>query len=333
MSFKTILKSAWHIAALFSITTGWLYAENGLPNPSARPKTQPKTVDMFVEALYWYTSENIDWAFTLQNKPNSTQTDYMAFDFQWAPGFRVGLGYSMEHDRWNTQASYNWFQSHASGASEGPITPGFFAIRLSLLEPFSSGNASINLHYNMFDWDLGRAFFVSNHLLLRPFIGMKAGWITQKIHSYWVRFNFNGLGSIYATEHLKQSFKGGGPKGGVTSKWILGNLQKHFFSLIGTFEAGYLWGHWSVHDKYEDTLVTIIRTNTTPRSFGSFVVHSFMGLGWDVNFDRDQSHFAMKLGYEIEDWFNQCQLFTDINGAQNNDLILQGLRASLCLDF
>jgi hypothetical protein len=324
-----MVRNLWQIASVFLILSH-LYADDGLPNPSTRPITQPKTIDMFVEALYWYTTENVDWAFTLHQNGNTVQTDYKAFVFQWAPGFRVGLGYNMEHDEWDTQASYNWFQSHASAASDGPITPGFFAARLSDLEPFSTGKASINLHYNMFTWDLGRSFLVSNHLALRPVIGMKAGWITQKIHSHWTLFD---IIPIYAAENLKQSFKGGGPKGGVTSKWYLGNTQKHLFSLISTFEAGYLWGHWSIQDKYEDTLATIIYTKTTPRSFGSFMLHGFMGLGWDVNFDHDRSHFAFKLGYEIEDWFNQCQIFTDIDGAQNNDLILQGFSASLCFDF
>lgn len=334
MVIRDIFKAMRQITSVFSLMIlGHLYADDGLPNPSARPQEQPRTIDVFLDALYWYTTENVDWAFTLHHKGNSTQTNYKAFVFNWAPGFRIGLGHNMEHDRWDTQASYTWFQSKASGAADGSITPGFFAARLSALEPFSKGHASINLHYNMFDWSLGRAFLVSNHLFLRPSIGMKAGWITQTIHSYWELFDFIGSNSLFARENLKQSFKGGGPKGGVSSKWQLGNTKKHFFSLINTFEAGYLWGHWSIQDKYEDTLATTISTITTPRSFGSFMLHCFMGLGWDVNFDHDRAHFECKLGYEIEDWFNQCQLFTDINGAQNNDLILQGFSASLGFDF
>ena len=318
------------IAALFAISS-MLCADEGLPNISSRPEMQPRTIDMSIEALYWYTSENVDWAFTLHSQGLSTQTNYKAFNFRWAPGFRIGLGYNMEHDEWDTQASYSWFQSSASGSSEGPITPGFFSARLSLAEPFSVGKASINLHYNMFDWDLGRSFFVSSHLLLRPSIGMKAGWITQLIHSYWEHFDFIGSSTLYARENLYQSFKGGGPKGALCSKWYLGSAKS--FSLISAFETGYLWGHWSIKDVYIDSLATVIPTKTTARSFASFMLHGSLGLSWETNFDRDRSHFAFKLVYEIEDWFNQCQFFTDINGAQNNDLILQGLSASLRFDF
>lgn len=253
------------------------------------------------------------------------------FVFNWAPGFRIGLGYNMVRDLWDTQASYISFQSKASGLTDGPVIPGFLPARLSGLEPFSKGSASIHVHYNMFDWDLGRAFFVSHHLLLRPFIGMKGGWITQKIDSEWEIFNFFGPDSLLATENLMQNFAGWGPKGGVSSKWVLYCTEKSFFSLMGRSEAGYLWGHWSIHDEYLDTLATTIPLITTLRRFGSFVLRSFIGLGWDVDFDRDCSHFEFKIGYEIEDWLNQCQFFTDINGAQNNDLILIGFRQAYAL--
>jgi hypothetical protein len=335
VSLRDIFRATLRIIPILSIIfLKTLHAEDGLSNLSLRPESQSKTVDMFVEALYWYTSEEIDWAYTLHHKESLTQTSYKSFVFNWAPGFRVGLGYNMEHDQWDTQITYTWFQSKASASSSGPITPGFLAARLSFLEPFSTGRASIHLHYNMFDWDLGRAFLISNHLTLRPSIGIKAGWINQKIHSYWELLNIlESPLSLLARENLKQDFKGGGPKGAVTANWCFGKTQSSYFSLIGMFEAGYLWGHWSIQDQYIDTLNTIIYTKTTPRSFGSFMLHSFLGLGWDCNFDQDRAHFKCKLGYEIEDWFNQCQIFTNISGAQSNDLILQGLTASLRFDF
>ena len=108
-------------------------------------------------------------------------------------------------------------------------------------------------------------------------------------------------------------------------------MQKHTLSLLANFEAGYLWGHWSIHDEFTDSLTQKIFLKTTPRNYGSIVFHSFMGLGWDSKLKRTQ--VALKIGYEIEDWFNQCQFFTDISGSQNNDLILQGLSLSLNFNF
>jgi hypothetical protein len=309
-----------------------IYADDGLPNPSIRPQAQSKTVDISVDALYWYTSEAVNWSYTRTLGDKSAQS-FNKFTFDWAPGFRIGLGYNMMHDQWDTQASYTWFQSKASDHVNGIVTSAFLPARLSLLEPFSEGKASINLHYNIFDWDLGRSFLVSKHLIFRPCIGFKGGWINQTIHSHWFTPNFLDLFKVSASENLKNSFQGGGPKAGITGKWCFGNVQKHYFSIIGQFEAGYLWGHWSIRDKFIDTFSTEIQLKTSDRNFGSFLIHSFFGFGWDCNFDRDQSHFGVKLGYEIEDWFNQFQIYSDTSGSQNNDLILQGLTLSTRFDF
>ena len=288
-----------------------------------------KTVDLFAKAIYWYTSETTDWAFTLADTPNTVKTVYQTLVFEWAPGFSVGLGYTMEHDQWDTQASYTWFQSKASAhAGNGSITPGFLAARLSDLEPFSTGKANMHIHYNIFDWDVGRKFCVTQALSLRPSIGLKGGWINQTIHSHWTLFRLPGF---TAAENLKQTFQTAGPKGGIAGKWCFGHVQKHFFSLLAAFEAGYLWGHWSIHDQFTDALSQLIYLKTTPRNYGSVVFHSFMGLEWDYRWSC--THVALKFGYEIEDWLNQSQFFTDISGSQNGDLILQGLNLSLHFDF
>jgi len=318
------LKGFLQIASFFSMMlASFLHADEGLSN----------AVHISAEALYWYTSETVDWAFTLKSDQNTVKTSYKTFSFDWAPGFRVGLGYNGECDEWDVRANYTWFRSRAKDSTDGPVTSAFFGARLSELEPFSSGKASLNLDYNMLDGDLGRVFFVSECLSFRFAIGVKGGWITQRIHSSWVNPSFLGFIPVFAKENLKQTFGCVGPKGGVIGQWYFGTIQNHSFSLIGQLESGYLWGHWSIKDKYVNNFETVIRVITDERNFGSLFLRSFLGVGWDVTFNQDCAHFALKFGYEIEDWFNQCQIFTDTSGSQNNDLILQGLNLSLSFDF
>ncbi len=310
------------------------YSNNGLANLAVRPKTQDGTFRVFGDALYYHTSEIFDWAYTRSGNSTTFETDYKILDFNWAPGFSVGLGYNMVHDNWDTQLQYTWFQSNATGAASGVVIAGFLAARLSLLEPFTTGNAALHLDYNMFDWDLGRSFFVSEFLSLRPTIGLKGGWINQNLNTTWTipDFFFTTF-LLSATENLKQRFQCGGPKGGFTANWILANFQQHFFSIVSHAEAGFLWGHWSIQDQYTDNLSTDIAVITTDRNFGAFVLQGFLGLGWDCNFNDNRFHVQAKIGYQIEDWLNQLQIYTNISGSQNNDLILQGLNFSLGFDF
>lgn len=315
-----------------------LFAEEGVLSPSPRPTTQPKTIDISAQALYWYTSEGVDWAFVVRPEGNTTTATYKEFTFNWAPGFRIGLGYNMAHDTWDTQTSYTWFQAHATDhVANGEVFSGFLGgAKLSLVElinPFKTGKASIDLHYNIFDWDLGRNCLVSKNLILRPSIGLRGGWISQQIYSYWSVPDFLFSSTLKASETLKHAFQGGGPKGGLTAKWCFRNIAQHSLSIIGLFEAGYLWGHWSIHDHFIDNLDTNILIKTTPRNFGSLVIHSFLGISWDCNFDKNRSHFNAKIGYEIEDWFNQFQIYSNVSGAQNNDLILQGATLGVAFEF
>ncbi|MFA6118466.1 MAG: Lpg1974 family pore-forming outer membrane protein [Parachlamydiales bacterium] len=327
-------KAAMGIAfVIFMTMMRSIYADYVLPNNSTRLDDRKKTIDFFAEALYWHTSETLDWAFTLTSNHNSIQTSYKTFSFDWSPGFCIGLGCNKGRDLWDIQASYTYFQSKATDQVSGSVTPAFLAARLSLLEPFSTGRASLNLHYNMFDWDLGRNLKAGKNLLIRPGIGLRGGWIIQSIDSYWTIPNFLDFFLFSASENLKQSFKGVGPKGGIIGKWCFGNIQRNTFSLIGRFEAGFLWGHWSIRDKYVDNLSTVIYVKTSDRNFGALVLHGFLGLGWDCSFDCDRFDFGLKLGYEIEDWLNHCQIFSDASGSQNNDLILQGLNLGLHFDF
>lgn len=309
------------------------YGDSGLANLSIRPDAQPKTIDFFADALYWYTSETVDWAFTRTIDGISLDSSYKTFSFDWAPGFRLGAGYNMEHDNWDTQASYTWFQSKASGETSGLVTSAFMAARLSLLEPFSTGKARLHVHYNMFDWTLGRSFFMSRSLIFRPSIGLRGGWINQKILSTWTIPDFIGSLPLIASETIKQSFQGGGPTANAKAKWCFGAFRKHFFYLMSELGAGYLWGHWEIRDKFFDSLNTSIYTKTSDRNFGSFLLRAHLGFGWDANFDHERAHFELRLGYEIEDWLNQFQIFSDASGSQNNDLILQGLHLGLRFDF
>ena len=306
----------------------------GLPNLSDRPKAQDGTVDIFADFLYWYASETLDWGYVLNVDGCVTTDSFKTISFKPAPGFRVGLGYNMHHDQWDTQFSYTRFHTKGRGQTNGPIFPGFLAVRLTELEPFATGKIRHNLHYNILDWDLGRSFYVSNYLSLRPLIGLKGGWINQKICARWTTPNFILPGFLfYANEHLQNNFWGIGPKGGVNGKWILGKVNQHAFSLIGNFEGAFMWGHWKLQDECIDVFLTQTSIPMRSRKFGALMVQALLGFGWDLDFNKERSHFAFKAGYEIQDWFSQFQVFTNDSGTDNLDLILQGLNLEMRFDF
>ncbi len=305
--------------------------ESRVQNSSARPQKKVRNVDIFGNALYWHTTETIDWASTTSITQNVEKISFKTLSFNWSTGFRIGIGYNMGYDEWDSQLFYTMFTARTSDHASGVVTSAFLGSKVSLTGPYQTAEINLKLHYNMFDWDLGRKFWVGSALSLRPFVGFKGGWIDQVIHSKWQKPEI--LFTFLATENLKNNFRGAGFKGGVNGKWELGSLGIHSFSLFGDFSSAFMWGNWTIRDKFQDNFFVTAYTKVGDRNFGSFMLRGFVGFGWDFNFDADPSHFGMKLGYEIEDWLNQYQVFDDSTGGHNNDLVLQGLTLDLRFDF
>lgn len=298
------------------------------------PKEAPKRISLSADALYWFPTETIDWAIVIRKNQNVQSATYQTIDFDWSPGFRVGLGYKMKHDEWNTNFTYTYFHAkttmRAHGGDSGVVQSAFLGPKVSIVGTFLSAKIHLNLDYHIFDWDLGRKVLVSDYLSLRPFIGVKGGWINQTLRSKWDKsidildlliFPFS------ASENVKNDFAGAGPKGGVNGMWTFAKTKYGLFSLFGDFTAAYLWGHWDIKDKYQDSLFTTVFIKTRDRNLGALILQSYMGFGYDRN------RLSLKLGYEIEDWFNQYQVFDNGTGGHSNALLLQGLTFKIKADF
>lgn len=310
------------------------FEDSGAPNLSDRRVDKPSNIDAFIDVLYWQPSESFSWAFTLSSNGNSEQVAYKMLVFEWTPGFRVGLGYNMEYDGWDMQLFYTRFQSNTKAKTSGNVTPAFIASVPALYGSYEAGALDWTLRFNIFDFSLGRSFWVSQDLSLRPMIGLKGGWINQMIYSQWQNPLVANLirVEISVEEHVKHNFLGGGPLGGVRGQWALGCVRENLFSLIGDMGAAYMWGRWTINDELHGGL-TSVSVPVGNRNFGSFVLQSFFGLGLDTSLRNGQSHFSAKLGYEIQDWINQLQIFDHSTGGHNNDLILQGGSLNFRFDF
>jgi hypothetical protein len=318
---------------LFLICSSLAAQDGGVPNLSDRPLAKTRYFDLFIDLLYWQPSEPVDWAYTLSVNGGVEQVAYKMISFGWDPGFRVGLGYQMEYDQWDTQLSYTRFQSATHSQTTGNITSIFLGSKTALYNSYENAKINWKLQFNLFDLDLGRSFWISHALSLRPCIGVKAGWIDQTIDSQWINPLVLGFRvPLTAKENIEHDFLGGGPKGGVRGKWVLGCIDRYSFSLLGDLASSYLWGNWTITDKFRGSL-TSVSTNIGNRTFGSFVLQGLLGIGLDWNIRREQSHISIKLGYEFQDWFSQFQAFDNGTGGHNNDLILQGATFDIHFDF
>lgn len=305
----------------------------------APQRTFPLSV--FGDALYWTVSETVDWSLTLVQGETSGYTNYRVLSFDWHPGFRAGLSYHRPETRWDTQCYYTHYSAKTSAHTkthDGLIDPAFLGNRtaspLIFTYNYSKASAQWRLRFDMADWDFRYHFRPSSPLTLRPYLGIKGGTIKQSIHSHWLNPHLFLLGGLLsATENLRNDFWGVGPKGGIHTQWIFGHPSRWAFSLFGDFSAAYMWGRWTIKDTYRNNLHQKATTTVGNRKYGSFMVRAFMGLGIDRKTCRADSLLSLKIGYELQDWFSQFQIFDNGTGGHTNDLILQGLTAEARFTF
>ena len=324
-----------------------LESSNELPNRSARFQPDAANVDIFADLLVWCAQESgaDNWAVVIATSGSKTSCDIKETRFNWNAGFRAGLGYGMRHDQWDTQLYYTRFctqgNEHVSANPDTVFSPflGNFFVNNSTgagLSGIVYEKASVRwtVHFNMFDWELGRGFWVSKALSLRPFIGLKGGWIYQSIHSKWQNPHVSASQLFNTgTENLKNDFWGVGPCGGLSMKWNLIACPCQCFSLFGDFSGALMYGHWIFEDVYKNDINQEIVIKTSHLKSAATMVRTLMGLGWDTNFSQDRFHFSVKLGYEMQFWLDQLQFYSFDAGRLSNVLTLQGGTLEFRFDF
>lgn len=336
---------------------------------SARPDSDNGWY-LFADALYWHADVgSTDWARKVDDA--TVQTPAVPFagavhhlDFKWNWGFRVGIGVNMDHDSWDSNFYYTWFRTENSNAAS--VVQGTGTIVNLVTQQVIDGQPSVStiagtnewkIHYNMFDWELGRWYYVSRNLALRPHVGIKGGWINQD-----VGYTFSGVNladpdnpaAIPATADFKNHFWGVGPSSGVNMMWVLGNAgdrQQHRFSLFGDAAGALLYGHFDV--KHTESTFDADGALTFGNNLGNLsrnlavpVLQTQMGFSWDTSFNNDRNHFMFKIGYEFQYWFRQNQQAVymsqagDVTAGQfaayrraSDDLALQGLTGEFRFDF
>ncbi|MEI8300386.1 MAG: Lpg1974 family pore-forming outer membrane protein [Chlamydiota bacterium] len=321
-------------------------------------------LDVYVQADYilWHASEGglayVDHgginAFGSTATSNNTLSkgQVLAPHFKTSSGFKVGLGLDFNYDGWDLGATYTWLHSHASSEYSAPLNGtnktllgGAFLITGATTDLFLdvgsvSGSADWKLHFNNIDLELGRNFFVSPKLTLRPHFGLKGTWQTQRFNVAYnqVGTAFTLVSQANATEAYTatnvQHYWGLGVRTGVDTSWMF----TRNWSLFGDWAIAALWG------QFKDTRVDV---SNVANAAGASVLANYtalnlkqrthqlngvmelqLGLRYDYWFSDDEYRFRMAAGWENQLWFSQNHFY-----GLDGDLSLQGFTLNFRLDF
>lgn len=308
------------------------YGNYGAKTPSAASQIDGYGLFITADFLWWKLYEGgTDYVFVDKKAPAVTPNigPMKHFNFEWQPGFKVGVGYLFEHDGWDAYADFTYFKTEASHSFESDVLR-FYP--LFGQESFPLFDLHAHWHVDFYDINLvlGRNFFVSKYLSLRPFFGLATAWIDQ--HR---RFSGHRIFDNLIVLKGKNDFWGIGPRLGLDAQFFFCEN----FSLFGNFFGDLLWGDFHVKE-FEDNKTSDFEFYNLRYNLHRMVPAIGFGLGaaYETNLNGDRYHFMIKAGYENQYWWRQNQLpiFDSLSTAferWSEDLSLQGLTVEFRLDF
>ena len=337
----------------------------GMINPPGRPQVRDG-VDLFLfgQLLVWNAHENgLPFAIVNENSGhNLADSKVKNIHSEWDAGFRVGIGYNLPHDGWDLNLAWLRFNTDGEKKINAHSNRHVFSTRNQPREmnvfndSCQKAHSRWDLHLNQLDLDLGREFFVSKWLTLRPHFGVRSDWVHQKWESHFRNFQgfqfINPQINTFPPNKLEIEYKdewwGIGLEGGLDTQWGLGSG----WSLFGNMTGAILYGFHDIDVEDEVSPAVTISGYFTPTSKGTFVdmdntyrvshpiLDIMMGLRYDRMFSNDQFHLGLQLGWEHHVYFSQNQFpvfVDDVNlgtiVSNQGDLTFQGWTLSARFDF
>jgi len=288
------------------------------------------------EWLFWKTRQGgMEYAVARSSNTPGVFTDAVTqkVEFDWESGFRAGLGIHLPHDGWDLFVDYTRFCVDHIAQAGGSLFPLLAFQGQFPAADVSHAEAQWKISFQTLDLEIGRAYFLSKTLSLRPHIGLKGAWIDQDAHVHYSGGAISS-GQVYRLK-FDNDFKGGGVRAGIDSNWLFGGG----FSLFGNLSTALLAGFFDLeHTQVQIADTKVIDLDSDLHQI-SPMLQLILGAAFDRNFQNGRYHFGLSAGFESQYWWQQNQLehFTDdtqpIFVRQNEPLSFYGLTLQARFDF
>jgi hypothetical protein len=267
----------------------------------------------------------------------------------------------MEHDGWDIVGYWTRFYSNQKRADndrkQGTFQPSFYPDNYSSPPPAGPGitpgpfatqaeGKKWRVKLNLIDLELGREFFVSKWMTLRPHIGARSAWVRQRQAIEYTGGNLLSsyssflAGANRADIHQRNNYWGMGLRGGLDSTWGLGAGV----SLYGKLAMSALWGRFHVNQNIDLKNVGADTEASLQRVWNRFqvcrpVLDLALGLRYDTTFSCDAVGMSAFAGWEHHYFWGQNKFLRFDGGGfntwdeTNGDLSFAGVNAGISFDF
>ena len=313
-----------------------LLAEVKSITPNAQVKINQNAEPFFaIDFIYFDTTQaGLDYAYTKGSGPIYYP------EFQFEPGFKLALGVNLLHDGWDFISNYTYLHTCKN------YTNDLFPLNKTIINsihstvPIFDAQTTWNLKLDTIDFELGKGYYISSNLVLRPFLGAKAAWNRQMLN---LTTHVSQLEEydLFQTNQYQTAF-GFGIRSGINTKYQFCKSWNIYTSSAFNLLSSDIQNDYRLYSQFEPALVFANDKIKSRLNTLQPVIELGMGLAYEYYFFDDQYRVLLSLGYEFQYWnnnnfFGQSKLKSTIVEEPTfdkfGDLSIQGLDLKVRFDF
>jgi len=343
----------------------------GVITPPVAPTVQ-NGADVFLTAdfIYWKVDQaGLGYANSAYKPAASTTYSQVvngakqhSTGSKYDPGFKVGLGLQFEHDGWDLYAQYTWLSNGKARDSKSNTDSneflhaesGYIATfaPISSSTPLSHASGTYQTNFNVVDLEMGRNFFVSRYMTLRPHFGLKGSFIHSRFNQSFTYANAlptnvaNGVAfqttwpAAFKFETVKSAQRsyGIGIRAGLDPVWhftrswgMYGKLAvtaQYTYNRVDAIDMAYLANSNGTKNSTSGTQLARIRGSShqiTP------IIELGLGLTYMTWFYDESYMFDIQAGWEEQVWINYGKYYNA--ASYDGNLSLQGFTLKFGFHF
>lgn len=304
-------------------------------NAPLNPRTCNGDFIFSASALYWQPCQTgLVYAIksevqeTLANeRANLIDAEFLNPSFEWDFGFKFGLGYNSNCDGWDLFLEWTHYTSSSSSVDEAredenitllPLWSAFSRAGPALPQSAFLINTYFKLKLDLVDLELGRAYWNSQRLSLRPHIGIRylnAREQFDLVHrgGYWAfsQMMVTSLPALTNEVELHNDFHGVGLRAGLDSSWNFGcGVALYGKAAIAGIRGKFLVEHDEKNRLVESPFTKFPITDIRDSFHQSlFNLDLALGLSYSVELCDCKYGFFASLGWEEHTFFSMNQLW------------------------
>ena len=295
----------------------------GQITPTVSPRIHPGFGIVVDTSFIWWK------AYVSESDYGQLEGRVLSPNFSYEPGFKVGLGMDLYHDSWDVYAQYTWLHEPNLSQANTSITPGSSNYTPSYTQSSSQQTLSAlsitsarsirSSQFNILDADMGRNFYISKRLTLRPAIGIKGASIFEE---NTVTYVANEISQTASTQ-WKQNLSGLGLKGSLDTLWHI----TESFGFYGNMALSTLYS--TLHNTYSNNYKSGsgVSKDSLYKNTGLIVpvLELAVGLSYKIWFKENRYEFHMSGGWNQQVWIGYNQNLVTGTTSAGGSLSLQGM--------